>query len=187
MKIRRDIPSRRQKIDLRGGCEWTAVSRRPGRTCPTTSKIWHFQNWGYYQAAFQFTKSCFFLFHYNLPASSTLRRRLPAPKPNLSGASSQDASTPLSTRSRRVGRSSVDGSGCLGESSKPASFLQRIFTHNRPPDHGDGAEDTGHDSLVLTHAAQARHKQFWREKNYNPIQADTTFDTVQQHHHLTHY
>ena len=71
----------------------------------------------------------------------------PAPKPNLSGASSQDDSTLLSTRSRRVGRSSVDSSGCLGESSEPASFLQQTFTDNRTLDNIDGAEDTGHDNL----------------------------------------
>ena len=49
-------------------------------------------------------------------------------KPNLSGASSQDASTLLSARSRRAGRSSVDTSRCFGESSVPASFLQQTFT-----------------------------------------------------------
>ena len=113
---------------------------RPSRT----SGICRLQNCRSSSAAFSF-------FHYNLPASSTLRRRLPAPKPNLSGAFHENASTLLSTRSRRVGRSSVDGSGCLGESSKPASFLQQIFTDNRPPDHRDGAEDTGHDS-VFSHA-----------------------------------
>ena len=40
LKIRRDIPKRRQRIDLRSGCEWTAASRRPGRTRPTTSRPW---------------------------------------------------------------------------------------------------------------------------------------------------
>ena len=72
-------------------------------------------------------------FHNLLPASSTLRRRLPAPKPNLSGAFHKNASTPLSTRSRLAGRSFVGSLGCLDESSVPASFLQRTFTHTKGP------------------------------------------------------
>ena len=137
-------------------------------------------------AKLQILICCFFFFHYNLPASSTLRRRLPAPKPNLSGASSQDASTLLSARSRHVGRSSVDTSGCFGESLVPASFLQQTCTDRQAPrQHRRGRRHRTRLS-VLTRTAQARHEQFWREKNYNPIQADTTFDTVQQHH-LTHY
>ena len=130
---------------------------------------------------------CICFLHHTLPASSTLCCRLPAPKPNLSGASSQDASTLLSTRSRRVGRSSVDSSGCLGESSKPASFLQQIFTDRQAPrQHRRGRRHRTRLS-VLTRTAQARQEQSWREKNYNPIQANTTFDIVQRHHHLTHY
>ena len=63
----------------------------------------------------------------------------------------------------------------------------RLFTDNRAPDNIDGAEDTGRDNLsVLTRTALHKQEQSWREKNYNPIQADTTFDTVQRHH-LTHY
>ena len=92
-------------------------------------------------------------FHNLLPASSTLRRRLPAPKPNLSGAFHENASTLLSTRSRRVGRSSVDGSGCLGESSKPASFLQQIFTDIQVPSpHRQGRRHRTRILSVLTHA-----------------------------------
>ena len=111
----------------------------------------------------------------------------PAPKPNLSGASSQDASTLLSARSRRAGRSSVDTSGCFGESSVPASFLQQTCTDRQAPkQHRRGRRHRTRLS-VLTRTAQARHEQFWREKNYNPIQADTTFDTVQRHpiYHIT--
>ena len=51
----------------------------------------------------------------------------------VSGASSQDASTLLSPRSRRAGRSSVDTSGCFGKSSVPASFLQQTFTDRQAP------------------------------------------------------
>ena len=95
---------------------------RPSRT----SGICRWQNCRSSSAAFSF-------FHHTLPASSTLGHRLPAPKPNLSGASSQDASTLLSSRSRRAGRSSVDTSGCFDESSVPASFLQQTFTDKRAP------------------------------------------------------
>ena len=138
-------------------------------------------------AKLQILICCICFLHHTLPASSTLCCRLPAPKPNLSGAFHENASTPLSTCSRRVGRSSVDSSGCLGESSKPASFLQRIFTDKGPhtTQTGQKTQDTNH-SFSHTHSTSIQ-EQFWREKNYNPIQADTTFDTVQQHHHLTHY
>ena len=109
---------------------------RPSRTVG----ICRWQNCRSSSAAFVF----FTIFFLRLPLFDAV---YPAPKPNLSGASSQDASTLLSTRSRRVGRSSVDSSGCLGESSEPASFLQQTFTDNRAPDNIDGAEDTGHDNL----------------------------------------
>ena len=69
----------------------------------------------------------------SVPASSTLGRRLHhASKPNLSGASSRDASTLSSTCSRRAGRSFVDSSRCFDDSSVPASFLQQTLQTNGP-------------------------------------------------------
>ena len=52
---------------------------------------------------------------------------------HVSGAFSLNASTLLSACSRRAGRSFVDSSGCLDESSVPASFLQQTFTDNKAP------------------------------------------------------
>ena len=81
-----------------------------------------------------------------------------APKPNLSGASNEDASTPLSTRSRRDDRSSVESSSFFGGSSVPAGFLQRTYTQQTRPQFTDGAEDTENTAKGSSHSQYTRPK-----------------------------
>ena len=109
--------------------------------------------------------SLFTIFFLRLPLFDAV---YPALKPNLSGASSQDASTLSSARSRRAGRSFVDSSRCFGESSVPASFLQQTFTDKRAPrQHRRGRRHKTR-LWVLTRTAQARQEQSWRERTTIP-------------------
>ena len=103
------------------------------------------------------SSSAAFLFRFF--SSCVLRSLTPsdlAPKPKLSGASNKDASTPLSTRSRRDDRSSVESCSFFGGSSVPAGFLQRTFTRQTRPQFTDGAEDTENTAQGPSHAQQTR-------------------------------
>ena len=83
-----------------------------------------------------------------------------APKPNLSGGSNEDASTPLSTHSRRDDRFSVESSSFFGGSSVPAGFLQRTYTQQTGPQFTDGAEDTENTAKGSSHSQHTRQAKW---------------------------
>ena len=148
---------------------------RPSRT----SGICRWQNCRSSSAAFVFSQSSSCVFH-SLTPSTLLRNQICRARPPR---------TPRRCRPPAV-VAQVDLLSTLQDVSTNLRYLRvssnRLSLTKAPIQNRRGRRHRTRLSRSHTHNT-SRQEQFWREKNYNPIQADTTFDTVQRHHHLTHY
>ena len=132
--------------------------------------------------------TCCVRFLHTIPASSAFGRpSVTRFETSLSGAHSQSASIALCSRSRR----SVNLLSTLLDASAHLQYLRgssnRLCTDNtRSPRlhrRGGNAERYAQVHMCLV---PNRQRQLRREKNYNPIQADTTFKPTAATPNLTH-